>query len=127
MNDLPFFFLPKEPDSQKADALNLTNRHYSRYVDKINRKEVKQVFDQVLNNGSVVKLKRNVTLVSNDFTFELGAVTDLLATLVMYPSYDKHGHVSGVVFEAQNISNEKLMADIYSLSLIHISEPTRPY
>eukprot|EP00658_Telonema_sp_P-2_P052339 TRINITY_DN4054_c0_g1_i3.p1 TRINITY_DN4054_c0_g1~~TRINITY_DN4054_c0_g1_i3.p1 ORF type:complete len:519 (+),score=163.52 TRINITY_DN4054_c0_g1_i3:112-1668(+) len=96
---------------------------FSRYVDKVNRREVKRAFARVLASGQAEKLKSNITLISNDFRFGIGAEHDLLARLSLSPKYNIHGDVDGVLFEAKDISNEKLLADVYAHVLAHGGQP----
>jgi hypothetical protein len=103
-------------------------RHYSRYVDDVNRQETGTAFETVMTEGRQISLSTNITLISNDFVFGIGAQLpqhDILTRMIMtlYPRYNKHGAVCGVVFEAINISGEKLMADLYKYVLSKNGEP----
>jgi PAS domain-containing protein len=123
MNDQGVYFLASVTGDFPSDSLDCLNRHYSRYVDKVNRQEITRAFKKVMENSQRVNVKNNITLVSNDFTFEMGAMSDLVARVTMYPRFDKYGQVCGVVFEATNISTERLLADMYAHVLSHHSDP----
>lgn len=103
-------------EDMAQDCLECIDRHYTRYVDRACRAEIRESFNAVMR-GESRRLKL-VTLVTGDFDFERGSAGhDLSATLQMYPRYNKHGKVAGVVFEAKDISAETLLAKIYELIL----------
>jgi len=108
-------------------AMDHMGRHYTRYIDPLDRKHVVEKANACLESGKAKTFDQMIVMTSSDFQFDLGAATyDLLLSLQVYPHFDKHGKVAGLMFEGKEVSLMKLEADAARHIFSHCDDDKNP-
>jgi Ca2+-binding EF-hand superfamily protein/PAS domain-containing protein len=127
MNDEATEKLTGESFAEDNLALDHLGRHFTRYIDPLDRKLVVEKFQQCLTSGKPKIFDKMIVMTSSDFDFDMGAATyDLTLSMQLYPHFDKYGKVAGIVFEGKEVSLIKLEADVVAHIFSHVDDYDNP-
>lgn len=111
-------------DSCEDAAQEHLGRHFTRYINPLDRKLVNEQFAACLKSGNPKAFDKMIVMTSCDLSFATGNATyDLTLRLQLYPHFDKYGKIAGIVFEGREVSLIKLEADAARHIFGHDSEP----
>merc|ERR1712166_204820 len=87
-------------------------RHFTRYIDPLDRKLAVKKFAACLKSGKPKTFDKMIVMTSCDLSFEIGSASyDLTLRLQLYPHFDKYGKIAGIVLEGREVTLIKLESD----------------